>query len=221
MAKFIIAAKGSAKTTATTRIGGMPRAPKGTSWPRCKECKGRMMFLAQIYLPDTGIASLAERDQLLLVFQCQNNPGMCDDWDPDLGGNAVLVVSTAGLVPLPPPVPTPVDREEGTNGPIYLDQAQAVRAADYDYTRHDESDDDAYVEALQKQGSGVVGKLGGRPAWIQGDETPKCSCRRKMIFVAQIEHNAAAGINFGDCGSGYVFNCGHCKDKAKFTWQCS
>ncbi len=180
-----------------------------------------MMFLAQILLPETGIEAFAKRDQLLLVFQCQNDPGMCDDWDAELGSNTVLVVPTKGLVPIKPPTVTAADREENRDGPIALDSEQSIRTTDYDDTSQDESDDDAYVNALGEEGSGVIGKLGGRPAWIQGDETPKCSCRRKMIFVAQIENNAAEGINFGDLGSGYVFACKYCNDKAKFTWQCS
>jgi hypothetical protein len=76
------------------------------------------------------------------------------------------------------------------------------------------------VEAGEKLGQRVVGKLGGRPLWIQNDETPKCSCGKKMVLVAQLENWAAGGINFGDGGAGYAFACTRCKAKAKFLWQC-
>jgi hypothetical protein len=180
-----------------------------------------MQFLAQVRLPDTGIAPLMDRDQLLLVFQCQNNPGMCDEWEPDAGGNAALLVPVANVVPLLPPSLSPKERGGGRDGPTTVDKAQAITAVDYDDSREAEYDDDAYVEALQKKGTAVVGKLGGRPVWIQADETPKCSCGRKMLFVAQIECHAGGGIDFGDTGSGYAFACARCKSKAKFLWQCS
>jgi len=180
-----------------------------------------MQFVAQILLPDTGIESLVDREQLLLLFQCQNAPGMCDEWDPDAGGNAALVISTTDAVVLSPPALTPKERKEGRDGPTGLGKPQAITAADYDDTRQAEFDDDAYVEALQKKGTAVIGKLGGRPVWIQADETPKCSCGRKMVFVAQIESRAGGGINFGDHGTGYAFICARCKNRAKFLWQCS
>src|ERR1043166_6013940 len=79
--------------------------------------------------------------------------------------------------------------------------------------------DDGYAAARARRRS-VVGKLGGRPLWVQADETPKCSCGRKMTFVAQLEGDAGGGINFGDTGTGYAFACPRCKAKAKFLWQC-
>ncbi|MDX6328614.1 MAG: hypothetical protein QOI83_997, partial [Streptomycetaceae bacterium] len=42
-----------------------------------------MQFLAQLPLDD-GRGVLA-------VFVCQNDPGMCEDWDPVAGGNRALV----------------------------------------------------------------------------------------------------------------------------------
>jgi len=180
-----------------------------------------MQFLAQIRLADTGVASLTGRDQLLLVFQCQNDPGMCDEWEPDAGGNAAVIVPASDLVPLSPPALSAKERKGDVGGPTTLETAQTIRATDYDDSRQSEYDDDAYVEALQKKGAAVVGKLGGRPVWVQGDETPKCSCGRKMVLVAQLECSAGGGINFGDAGSGYAFACPRCKGKAKFLWQCS
>lgn len=219
MAKLLMPSKHAPKSAATTRIGGVPAAPKGTAWPLCKECQGRLMFLGQIYLPETGIQSLAGREQMLLVFQCQNNTAVCDDWDADTGANAILVVPAQGLVAMKPPKVTAEDEENGA-GPAWLDGEQAVRIIDYDNSRQEESDDDAYMDLMRSKGTPPIGKLGGRPSWQGGgDETPKCSCKRKMIFVAQIEDTAVDGINFGGCGSGYVFACAHCQDKGKFVWQ--
>ena len=93
------------KSTSRSRIGGLPDAPAGFQWPVCKECGGAMQFLAQLALPDCGIPSLAARNQLLLLFQCQNKPGMCDDWVPASGGNAACLVSLTGATTLPAVAP--------------------------------------------------------------------------------------------------------------------
>src|SRR4051794_22092768 len=67
---------------------------------------------------------------------------------------------------------------------------------------------------------GLRTKLGGKPDWIQSDETPECeSCGEPMDFVAQIdsvehesEHNPLSkpalghqDYMFGDVGMIYVF----------------
>jgi len=31
-------------------------------------------------------------DQMILLFMCPHNPGCCDEWDSDLGGNKAIVV---------------------------------------------------------------------------------------------------------------------------------
>jgi hypothetical protein len=76
---------------------------------------------------------------------------------------------------------------------------------------------------------GLRTKLGGKPTWIQGDETPECdSCGEPMDFVAQIDsveheskHNPlskpALGKQeymFGDVGMIYVFFCFDCLQPA-------
>src|SRR4051812_8084386 len=67
-------------------------------------------------------------------------------------------------------------------------------------------------------------KLGGKPDWIQGEETPECpDCSEPMIFVAQVDSidgNAEANhlplntgktlFMFGDAGMIYVFYCYDC-----------
>ena len=62
-----------------------------------------MQFLAQLALADCGIPNLAGRGQALLLFQCQNEPGLCDEWDPESGGNAARLVALAEAKPAQPP----------------------------------------------------------------------------------------------------------------------
>jgi hypothetical protein len=52
-----------------------------------------MQFLAQVMLGDLGQEG---RQGVLSVFICQNDPGLCEEWDPAAGGNQALVRRTVG-----------------------------------------------------------------------------------------------------------------------------
>jgi uncharacterized protein YwqG len=81
---------------------------------------------------------------------------------------------------------------------------------------------------------GLRTKLGGKPDWIQDDQTPTCrSCRKSMTFIAQIdsiEHDSDKNplrrdclghqdYMFGDVGMIYVFFCFDCGRTAS-EFQC-
>jgi uncharacterized protein YwqG len=80
---------------------------------------------------------------------------------------------------------------------------------------------------------GFRSKLGGKPDWDQGDQTPKCSgCQKPMRFIAQIdsiEHSVGKNPHrqeffeqeymFGDVGMLYVFFCYDCME-TKSVFQC-
>ena len=159
-----------------------------------------MQFLAQVPLAEHDEPDLASRDQVLLLFQCQADPGMCDEWDADAGGNAAILVAAAGRESVDVPA-----------GETLLPGCSPV-------TFEDGSDPD-YQDAVAAREE-VLGKLGGSPLWVQGDETPSCSCGAPMRFVVQLEDRGGGGINFGDAGVGYAFICADCSDRAKFLWQC-
>jgi len=53
-------------------------------------------------------------------------------------------------------------------------------------------------------------KLGGKPDWIQDDETPKCrGCKKSMTFYGQLDC-IGDDVSLGDCGMIYVFVCMEC-----------
>ncbi|WP_327174242.1 hypothetical protein OG599_02400 [Streptomyces sp. NBC_01335] len=67
----------------------------------------------------------------------------------------------------------------------------------------------------------VLGRLGGEPDWIQGDESPDCPvCATRMMFTAELAegYDFATSANFGGGGRGYVFHCPPCGEAA-FLWQ--
>jgi uncharacterized protein YwqG len=65
---------------------------------------------------------------------------------------------------------------------------------------------------------GKRSKLGGKPNWIQSDETPKCpKCHKHMTFICQIDSIGYTGsakttgeYMFGDVGMLYNFFCFDC-----------
>ncbi|WP_405782749.1 hypothetical protein [Streptomyces sp. NBC_00859] len=167
------------------RTGGVPRVPDGFVWPVCRECHGPMQFLVHLPLPFGVVA----------VFFCQNDPGMCDDWNATAGGNAAFLFS-GKLSPAAAPA----------EGETHLGAVTALRL-------HPES---------TPTDEPVLGRLGGEPDWLQDDETPVCSsCSALMAFTAELEEgdDFAASANFGGGGRGYVFSCRPCGEAA-FLWQC-
>jgi len=166
-------------------MGGVPLVPEGFEWPACRTCGGAMQFLAHLPL-DTGTIS---------VFYCQNDPGMCDEWDATAGGTRAYVFSD----PLRPAVVPDegVTLLRGTTG-LRLQPEEAPAQAP------------------------IMGRVGGDPDWLQSDETPLCSgCTSPMRFTAELKegHDYTTAANFGGGGRGYVFRCDHCSTAA-LLWQC-
>jgi len=52
-------------------------------------------------------------------------------------------------------------------------------------------------------------RLGGEPDWIQGDDTPACTCGKPMTFYAQLD-SVGDSVCLADCGMVYVFVCWDC-----------
>lgn len=190
-------------------IGGLPLAPLPTVWPTCRSCGNAMQFLAQLPFAEHDAPEVSARQQALLLFQCQATPGMCDEWDAEGGGNAALIAGSAERRELSVPA-----------GETLLPGRSNTRFVPHDDTAMAESPDDAYCAAYDSAEPVLLGKIGGRPLWVQDDETPGCTCGSRMVFFAQIEERGGGGINFGGGGSGYAFVCSSCTDAAKFLFQC-
>ncbi|MEI5102494.1 hypothetical protein RB200_33315 [Streptomyces sp. PmtG] len=190
------------------RTGGVPLVPPGFVWPACRECGGALLFLLHLPLDAGGAASGAPGD-VVAVFLCQNNPGMCDDWDATGGANRAYLLTGQELAPAAVPA-----AGETRLGAVSALRAEKVAADGYPEALDAWAEDDEAAQLVQ-------GQLGGVPAWIQGDETPGCpGCAAPMTFVAQLEegYDFYTSANFGGGGIGYVFLCGGCREAA-FLWQ--
>jgi len=189
------------------RFGGHPVAPEGFVWPTCATCAAPMQFLGQLRLDER---------RLLSLFMCQADPGQCEEWDADEGGNAAFVFEIAdGLAPVTPP-----DGETTLRG--HWGGRVERRAVDEAALGEFETAYDVARSAWAAEHGrrrDVLGALGGEPAWIQGDETPACDdCDEEMTFAAQLEEGPdyATAMSFGG-GCAYAFVCG-C-GAAKMCWQ--
>ncbi|MEW2514491.1 DUF1963 domain-containing protein [Streptomyces sp. NPDC046870] len=212
MTTLMIDAGPVASAARVTRTGGVPLASAGTPWPCCTSCEGPMRFLAQVVLDDLGGGT--EGRGILVLFACQNDPGMCSDWEPDSGGNQALLFPMDALQPLPQPAGA--DEDLLLLGSVRGVGFVHVGEPDYDKAGEEWSAGDG------RSASSVLGRLGGSPAWIQDDETPSCpSCATAMPLVVQLEEGPdhSTAMNFGGCGSAYAFACEPC-GHAKFLWQC-
>jgi hypothetical protein len=162
-----------------------------------------MQFLGQVRIP--------EEPKLVLLFMCQNEPGLCGEWEPDGGGNRAIVVSTHGLAEVQPPGGGVTVREAR-----YGAREVASSLGSYDEAR------DAWSKEPGRRGRDVLGQILGTPGWVQADETPTCgACGKAMRFLAQLEQgpDSKAEMNFGG-GCAYVFDCPCSQHSARLLWQC-
>jgi len=193
-----------------TLFGGLPAIPRGTrfKWPVCKECSGPMQYLGRLAIP----ADEQRAARFALLFMCNNDPGMCEEWDADAGGNSVLIVPGENLEPVKSaPAATAV------RSTLYGARITSLAQPDYDAAREE------WAQANSNFTRQVLGQMFGRPAWIQSEFTPKCGvCNEPMQFIAQLESGpeAATEMNFGGGGCAYVYECRCGSSAGKMHWQC-
>lgn len=185
-----------------TSFGGLPVKMKESSfdWPKCKSCNSEMQYQGKIKT-DIGLE---------LIFMCNADPGMCDEWDANLGGNKVIIIKGENL-----------EFAKPSNYQNALRQIE--HGASIEVIKDSDNYDEAREQYAKEKGISrreILGQVFGEPSWIQADETPNCdACGNKMRFVCQLEQGPdwKTEMNFGG-GCGYLFDCPDCK-KGKFLWQ--
>ncbi len=206
--KLLITDDAPAESVAAHRFGGRPLVGKDAKvvWPNCKKCKLPMQFIGQLLVPAHGEAS----QSLILLFMCDRDPGACDTWMPDGGGNKAIVVPVGSSMTLMEPPGDDGCLRNITYGAVVADSSGEDS---YDAMKN-------YVEQTSSTYDKILGYMFGEPDWIQNDETPKCKqCKKLMRFVAVLNEgpDPMESVNFGT-GEAYLFDCA-C-GSAKFLWQC-
>ena len=168
------------------QFGGMPIAFPAERWPHCSACEGAMSFIAQFDHHPPAL-DLGANGRTLYIFMCQQDPGMCEDWDADGGANACLLL----------------DQDEQQNGAVYdidapttgdavpihawlrrasqLTEQEAHILAHQDYPAN--MSEDTLSDLWKKKIDGNT-HMGGIPDWIQSADE---GYRPGWEFVGQIE----------------------------------
>ena len=82
------------------RLGGQPWGLAQHAWPICSYHRKPQSLLAQFaHHPDR--LNLGGEGRMLFVFQCNNDPGMCDTWIAHSGCNACFVLLPHELIGTP------------------------------------------------------------------------------------------------------------------------
>jgi predicted DNA-binding WGR domain protein len=164
--------------------GGVPKGVSAHEWPVCAECKAPMIHVATFHAHPERLP--LEKHAALMAFVCGGE--MCEFWDPEMGANKVLLRTAKQLAKATLKAPP-----KG---------AEKAKARVLSYREVFEVDCELEPNAQSPE---TCDKVGGYPAWIQGNAAPECrSCKKPMRFVAQLnEHD----LNFTGGGIAYVFVC--------------
>lgn len=168
-----------------SRIGARSlRWPKNEAWPVCATC-ARPLFPA-LQLDGTTLPETLRSEGVVSLLVCTHG---CDNTKSGAPGVVCRVLKDLELVELA--APEDVDskpRDEGRAGGV----ASFARITDHPSSeeRHAIALDQEASEAVPSRGGD---KLGGWPAWVQGDETPACPhCAQRMAPLVQLDDSPAA-----------------------------
>ncbi|MBI5759669.1 MAG: hypothetical protein HZA46_14215 [Planctomycetales bacterium] len=230
------------QTSVEDKFGGIPWGLPATLWPVCSKCGGSQTLLAQ-FTHHSQRLDLGRIGRVLLVFQCNHNPGMCETWTGGSGANSCFILESEDLIDGPTPIPDddpPVEQE------VRIVHWEAKEDGVPESAAFSFFDDAEHLQILKKNPSRPlpVTRLGSVPTWMQStDDAPRDGWR----FIGQLDsyysfyskpkglidgiysdedHTAGRthfceGPNFGDMGIGYIFlKFSDGIPQGYFFWQC-
>jgi hypothetical protein len=167
-----------------TKFGGQPTWAEEPAWPLSGELGTPMRFIGQVAVP----AADGGPQRMAYLFITQDDEEDVDGtWEPDSGENA--------LICQPGTVASFIATEPLARGPSVGPDVAAAEVAT----------DDAEASGNH---------VGGRPGWLQSDETPE-----GFSFLFQLDATQLPfWVNFGDAGLGYAF-VDLATGEGRFLWQ--
>lgn len=163
--------------------GGLPWGLPQERWPRCSCCGKPLTHLAQLG-HDPNRLDLGASGRVLLVFQCNHDPGGCPTWKPDGGANAVQILEGGELgegLTRPPAPGAGVEVEARVVR--WLEGDDPVPDAELPKVFDNDTFWDLPGEVIDGFEFGT--KLGGVPTWVQHPELPPPPYRFAGQFDSQ------------------------------------
>lgn len=175
------------QTETVDKWGGLPWGLPVERWPRCASCGKPLSHLATL-THDSERLDLKGGGRILMVFQCNHDPGGCDTWAAGSGANAVLILEPGDIgsgLTHPPDAPnigeaTKVEPEARVLHWIVSDDGLTPEQAEACY--NEDTFNALPGNVLEGLGTDYAAtKLGGPPFWVQFPEIPGPNVR----FVGQ------------------------------------
>jgi uncharacterized protein YwqG len=190
-----------------TKFGGQPVWIEDPQWPLSKATGNPMRFICQIAIDPQLFGQIQPR--MAYLFMTDEEEYVDGTWEPDSGENAVILQPGSASMAIEPlkEGPTLYRIAKGmfkkrTRGPCEF----AVKLV--------EANDPVMMEEV---GAPDGNKIGGAPAFLQGEEFPGAGRWRLLLQLDSAQ--VPFPINFGDAGVGYAF-LSEDGSTAKFLWQC-
>lgn len=180
-----------------SRFGGPPLLRYGEAHPRCADCGSMMSFVGALDFRGSSLRTHAGGDLLAawFCFECGASPSHAARWYSR--GDAILEACT----PL-----------EAKAFPCRAGRAMTTidlpsRRGDERHPYWNPGTQDHFLVGHGAYGkvTAWATKIGGHQFWVQGEEVPKCSCRRQMRWIGQF--SSALEIQMDDAGIMYIFYC--------------
>lgn len=190
-----------------TKFGGQPIGLPAHLWPTSRSTKNPMRFICQIALRDVGLSSVPLMAWLFITDEDEFVDGT---YEADGGENAVVIHAPEvdGVPASPGPTMYEMVSQPGAQRLVAVPREFAVRLA------KGVDPEQAFMKDEPEQLS--ENKIGGTPAFLQGDDTPKGG----YDLLLQLDSTSVPFyVNFGDAGVAYVF-IARDRMSGKFLWQC-
>lgn len=209
---------------AVTKFGGQPVWIENPAWPLSRETGNPMRFICQIELRSEYGFNTPAKMAYLFMTEEEGGDFVDGTYEPDGGENAVILQPGSTSIPTTDKIEGPtLYKMVSVEGQDRLQEQTCefnvilTEAEDIEFVTEIERFKMPKEKAAAATGNFEESKIGGSPAFMQGDEFP---FGQPCQLLLQLDScSVPFSINFGDAGVGYAF-LNEDGTQAKFLWQC-
>lgn len=209
---------------AVTKFGGQPAWVEEPAWPMSRETGNQMRFIGQIELRSEHGFNTPARMAYLFMTEEEDGDFVDGTYEPDGGENAVILQPGSTSIPTTNKAEGPtlfkmvsVEGKERLQPQPCEFEVSFAEVGDIEFVAEVERFKLSKEAAEAVTGNYEESKVGGSPAFMQGDEFP---FEQPSQLLLQLDScSVPFSINFGDAGVGYAF-LNEDGTQAKFLWQC-